>query len=630
MLRLPDDALGAASNGAIGVPARFAAGRLLELLSRGVHFSQSAAFVFDPVLAVGELRSTGETFIRTQEMRYPAMEAAMFAARDVLETLQRNVRVWYPDETRALLEAIAAAIASARPLERDAAREALVEAVRENVIPAAKALEKAMTAKSGSYAERLREQVLQVIDGTPPGSLREWGAFDADLASLASHALLSGRDGEELGLSTAAAFAAASSAAECADALRGLLTAAKEEYEVALVLQGAGHITTSTSSQCEEIGNPAAWNSAHPSRDAGLRSFLAPLRDGRQACGLLVSVAATDPTDAYQRAVVLGRRFRDQLLAEHRTSHMAFHAEGLVLRHSNGDVCRRPAPPVGVKAARPLGEHLNELLAASLRYHGLARTADSPVNAVMNNWVALECLARGAHYVFRDVVERRAIPPGAFLPPRVAAVMTLTAVKNQWTSAWHLAAASGRQSARASEWTEVESWLGVTDPERVPLRKWAAVLAALPGTTPPSSLRTSTPVEEVAALLRVFFDDVSPFVSIRLQQTGRRLSNGDAMGTWMDLIEMQSAAHVQRALLVRHKVVHEAILNARSARELAKVSHDMVDAVFEVLQHWLPTPDGAPTWRTLSEIQKRPRALQTRWRSRSPWETDPQSIVRRP
>jgi hypothetical protein len=630
MLRLTDDAVAAATNAAIGPVARYAAGRLLELLSPGVHFSQSAAFVFDPTQAVTELKTTGQTFVRTEEMRYPAMEAAMFAARDVLSGLQRNVRVWFPDETKALLDAIETAVSKTSALAREEARGVLVEEVEKHIIPAAQALLKGMSAKTGSYDQRLRQRVCATLAGAAPKDMREWGAFDSDLASLAAYVLRQGCDGQEWANAVQGAFAAASSPQECADALEVITAAQKEEFGVALVLQGARHVALGAQSHCEELGYPAGWNSAHPSRDDELRAFLAPLRDGKQACGLLVNISATDPADACRRAVVIARRLRDQLLAEHRTSRMALHPESLVLRHSDGSVFRRPEFPGGVKEARPLAEHLDEVLAKPLRYHGLARDADSPVNAIMNNWIALECLARGAHYVFKDTVEKRAIPPGAFLPPRVAAVMTLTAVKNQWTSAWHLAAASGRQSSRAAEWTEVEQWFGVSDPERVPLRKWGAVLAALPGTTTPASLRTSTPIEEVAALLREIFDDVSPFVSVRLQQTGRRLANPDAMGSWMDLIEMQSAAHVHRTLLTRHRVVHEAIVNAPGSRELAKNSHDMVDAVFEMLQHWLPAPGDRPAWQTLSEIQKRPRALQNYWRNRAPHETDPQSIVRRP
>jgi hypothetical protein len=630
MLRLTETAVAAAANPDIGPAGRFAAGRLLELLSPGVHFSQSAAFVFDPTQAVAELKTTGQTFVATEEMRYPAMEAAMFAARDVLGALQRNPRVWFPDETKAVLDAIETALTSVKGLEREAARSVLVGEVDKHIIPAAAALLKAMTAKKDSYEERLCDQVCTTLAGPGPKGLREWGAFDSDLASLAAHVLLRGYDGQEFADAVQEAFAAATAPQECADALSALITAPKQDFGVALVLHGARHITLGAQSHCEELRNPAGWNSAHPSRDDELRSFLAPLRDGKQACGLLVSISATDPADAFRRAFVIARRLRDQLLAEHRTSHMDLHPEALVLRHSDGQVFRRPEPPGGVTQARPLAEHLDGALAKPLRYHGLARSADSPVNAIMNNWIALECLARGAHFVFKGTVEHRAIPPGAFLPPRVAAVMTLTALKNQWTGAWHLAAASGRKSSRAADWAQIETWFGVSDPERVPLRKWGAVLAALPGTNKPASLRTSTPVEEVAAAIRDIFDEVSPFVSIRLQQTGRRLANADTMGTWMDLVEMQSAAHVHRTLLTRHRVVHEAIVNAPGSRELAKNSHDMVDAVFETLQHWLPGPGDPPAWLVLSNIQKRPTALKAYWRNRSPHETDPQSIVRRP
>jgi hypothetical protein len=629
MPRIPDSVVAACDNQALGPPARYAAGRLFELLHPASHFSQSAAFVLSPQQTVHELAALSKTFIANQDVRYPAMEACMETARNLMTTLYPRIAKWWPGEVQNLLDQMQAALAPTLSLRGPEARNALVPGIRDLVLPSALALLKAFAKNKPSLAMQLFLAVRDGMTTQPPSTLKQWNAFDADLSHLAAHALISERDGYQLALRYSERLAAGSSPQDAADALGAELAQAKESYTVALVLRGARHLDAADVLGCTQLPAPAAWPGGS-GNDGKLRSFLAPLIDGQQALGVVVSVSAVDPAEAQVRAWGKAQRLRDQLLATHRARSLHLYPTALVLHDASDTVSRQPLEPGGTHRARPVAPNASMELAPALRFAALARDESMTVMRSMHAWVALEKLAKGARRVRQGVITDHELSAGMYVPQRVAALMSLTAARSQWTSSWHVAALTGRASRRADDWLLVEGALGVTDPMLVPLRPWAEVLTATPTIPVPAGVDQSSTPGDVLAFILGLLDDISPHAAVRVRQSGRHLSNGDVLANWATNIDLAARGHVNRIHLMRHRVVHEGILNASGAREVAQVAEHTLDAVFEVLAQWMPQPNGHAPWFVLNEVQGRAFRALTAWRGPAPpAAADPASILRR-
>jgi len=374
-LTLPDHLKRLAERDDLPVPTRYAAERLHELCAPGTHFAYSAAFLIDPVTAVHELVVCSETFLRESEFRFPAMLSSLRNTKWLL-TSDANLKDWFSGRREALLTAIDDADQVPRELEQEDARAWLEEKVRDLVLPAARELRKELKADGDGYRRRLLDQVCLAMQGDEPATPGAWIKFDKSLGMLASMLLTDGRVGAQIAERLAAAIGDAASPAEAADRLRLVVNSEKEEFEVAIVIRGASRLEGVDAFGFRYMSRPCCWADAPDAHSDGrLRSFMARLTDGQQACGVVVKVSAYDPAQARQRALKQATELRDSLHARYRTCRFTIHTTVLV-RAADRSVTRQESTAGGVSVASPLTDKPEAVLRDSLRYAGEARDLD--------------------------------------------------------------------------------------------------------------------------------------------------------------------------------------------------------------------------------------------------------------
>jgi hypothetical protein len=431
-LALPEHLTLLANNDELPATTRYAAERLYELCSPGTHFAHSATFLIDPITAVRELAVCAETFLRENDFRFPAMLSSLRNTKWLL-TSNSNLKEWFGDGRQALFDAIDAADGVPRHLEHADARAWLETKVRDQVLPAARDLRKALEAADG-YRALLLDQLCATMQGEEPATTGAWIKFDKGLGALAAMLLADGRVGAQLTERFALALAHATNAAHAADVLRAEVGRPKESFEVAVVIRGASTLTGAEAFGFRHPCAPWCWaDEAHADSDSRLRSFLAPLVDGKQACAVIVTVSAYDASHARQRALKQANELRDSLHARYRTSRFELHRTVLV-RAGDRTVCRQGSAAGGVSEATPLTAEPMTVLRESLRYSGEARDRSMPVASVISAWIAMERLAKGARRRDRDRTQGPAQKPGAFLPKRVGSLMGLVAMRSAWTT----------------------------------------------------------------------------------------------------------------------------------------------------------------------------------------------------
>jgi hypothetical protein len=226
-----------------------------------------------------------------------------------------------------------------------------------------------------------------------------------------------------------------------------------------------------------------------------------------------------------------------------------------------------------------------------LRFHRLGCNSESPVLAVAQSWIALEHLARGATKVEaarRGRPARRTdVKPAVFLPTHVASTVFLAAARHLVISCWQVARKGCRPVAER-RWDRVERWLNVRQLGRiVDEDRWLELLTATPSASAPHHLTPQASKEDAAALFWKVVDMASPFVQQRLRDAAELVRQPSRLSFFASRAETRARVNVARIHLMRHRTVHGALVYDESAYQLAAASHHILDAVYEVLPHWL-------------------------------------------
>lgn len=452
--------------------------------------------------------------------------------QDIIE-MDRNLKTWFRQNRANLLRELgfaSAGLPTQWPAHKKKAE--VIRRIRRLLRKGVDPLERDLLASTTGYQARLIDQVADRVEA-PPAADPDWLRFDADLAYLAAVALSQGRDPYCLAKATVQEFGTAASSQEAVDRLVTILNSPKERYTVALVLDGAGRVPNAAAFDCAELRSAVRWPAGGSKATTDrLRTFVRRhQRQGRRACGLLVEVEAWDIGHARTEAVAIAARLEDQVVAEHRLSDVELANDALVLHHATGTASRFRSQRRTVKQARTLSPRLVPELEASLRFHGYGRRERVPVLSVVNNWVALECLAEDAEVeVTRSdgTTSWKSQAGTTYLPPHTAAVMGLTTARHLVTGVWQLLRELGRTSASERErWLLVEAWLGVSPGmKHADLNTWTALVQATPAPSLPTSLTPGDPEANAVALLLDVASALGPFAARRLAEARWRLSRG--------------------------------------------------------------------------------------------------------
>jgi len=626
------DVEAAATNPALSDPFRYLPQRWAELVDEHTHFSRSATLLVDPVTAVRELGESALEFLRDPRFQWPTMLEAARVARQALR-LEHRCGVWYRPRRDALL----AALNRVEPVHGAdyAAKRAFVETKVRAVVfgpgplrPFSSDLQHPTT----GYRARLLEAIA-ALAASPPQSESDWQTFDADLAYLAATVLNENRGGRPLALAVARAFAKAGSDADAAAHLSDVLSGTAEAHTAVVVIDGASSTRDVSQFGCTPVGLSPRWPSGHGGQaQRRLREFVRNHSGGGGACAIFVPVDAFDTEHARVLAVSAAGRILDQFAAEHRVARFTLNDRVLVIRHQDGLVSTErssTAPPV--RRARALSAPSLDGLERSLRYHRIAKREAASVLAVTHSWIALEHLAEGATKTYTDssgVLVTAEAKAADFLPSHVAALAFLAAARNQVIGAWQLTRRACRSDpVLADAWVQVERWLQVprnhwhVDPDL-----WLQLLREDPtGHAAPIDLLPSDPTTSAAASLAELAEAMPPFAQRRLREAMQATRNSASLVSSCSRAHDRASAGVSRIHLMRHATVHGALMESASAKHLARVAHDLLDATYEVLPHWLVA--GQPVWESFRNARAWRSELTTRWNSPAPLTTSLSAII---
>lgn len=247
--------------------------------------------------------------------------------------------------------------------------------------------------------------------------------------------------------------------------------------------------------------------------------------------------------------------------------------------------------------------------------------------SVLHTWIALEDLATNAQKQTRAGVKSQA--PGAFLPPHASAAVALACARAQLTSVFWELRIIAKKEGELSAWREVERWLGVKAfGPPIPLPKWLHLVRAISvgSVAVPPALTPTATQSEAAAFLWALGSRLGPYTRFRIEELSRRLRNGGELGNWVGEIRMLAELHLARMRFLRHATVHRARHSDDAARQLAVASHDIADAVYEVLPLWLTGTNS--TWEGLRDARGHLQNLLAAWTSSSGHpEIDPDRIL---
>ncbi len=594
---------------------RYAVHRWAELLDEETHFALSASPVVDSATALAELETTANAFLNRDGIRYDTVITAVRATHSVL-TQDANLAAWYRQERADLLAELGKITGGLPSNAKPADKERWVRyRIRRVLGREVTGLAQVMRSGTGGYRDRLIDSLVARLTREPT-SHEDWLHLDRDLSYLAAAMLSEGRTGEELALAAAREASAAKGTLEAATRFRGVLVRPKRRFEVALLLHGARSIRNSAGFNCRAVGDPPSWlRSGQSDANRRLRQFVQDAGTSERAVTLAVETEAWDAGHASTLAVSEVERFLDHLVSEHRLSDFTLDRRTAVLDIGSQYVTLTATQSRVVNVARtsPLGQF--PVLHRPLRYHTLARSERVPVISVLHCWIAMEYMAADAITTLANG-QVKPMSPNGFVPPHVAATMTLAAIRNQLTSSWYICSTLGRASDHQDSWMSIERWLGVrANSRQVNLDRWGGLLAFDPSSLPkgPDSISASSRAETVAAYLHETATKVAPFAGRRVREVSWRMSDGRRLGEWADLVDRRSQVAVTRMQRLRHQAVHRALAHTDTAQQLAQAGRHLLDAVFEIVPHWL-APD-TPAWHGFRDARAWRDSLLHGWRA---------------
>jgi hypothetical protein len=613
---------------------RFTIFRWVELLEPSNHFCVSASSWIDPLTGIRELRNTIEDIRSSGQSRAGEVLERSEALRRIL-SMHDRVNVWYPDERVALILSLKAAEQGTprrpRPNEGRVAfesRRQKVAASRFAPIVATElaGLETSLLDPSSGYLQRLLGEVRGWLT-QPPASFVDWRRFDHGLTWLAAHAVEHGRDPTSLASRAVQAFEHATSAEQAADDFVAVFGRPQRPYVAAIAVEGVHQIQRVERFGCLPMRGPLAWPTAGPALDARLVQFRDDARSRRAgpACVVLVRCDAWDDGHARQRALARVAQLVDHVCAEHPATDIRLGHSILVLDEQSTELTDASPKLRSLRYARALKPHKE--LSRSLRFYGLARQESVPVISVLHTWIALEDLAADARKQTRSGPKTQA--PGAFLIPHAASLVALACARAQLTSVFSELKILAKKSDEADAWRELEQWLEVKAfGPPIPLPKWLRLVRAVPiGKLPAHApLAPDASQGAAAAFLWALVSRLGPYASFRVTELSRRLRNGGELGNWVSEIRMLAELHLTRMRFLRHATVHRARHSDDAARQLAIASHDIADAVYEVLPLWLDDENKA--WEGLRDARRHLQSLLAHWASHSGHrELDPDHLL---
>jgi hypothetical protein len=142
----------------------------------------------------------------------------------------------------------------------------------------------------------------------------------------------------------------------------------------------------------------------------------------------------------------------------------------------------------------------------------------------------------------------------------------------------------------------------------------------------PTHLDADATQSSAAAFLWEIASRLGPFAQFRVQELSQRLRNGGELSNWVSETRTLAELHLVRMRFLRHAAVHRARHSDEAARQLAVASHDIADAVYEVLPFWLT--DQNATWEALRDARAHLGQLIAGWASSSGHpDIDPEGIL---
>lgn len=599
---------------------RFAVYRWVELLEPSNHFCVAASSWVDPLTGIRELRDAVDN-IRATEANAGEALARSEALRRIL-TLNARLNRWYPEHHRALIAALKTAEqgtprgprkGESWPKFEQRRRQVALARYRPIVTNELAVLEGDLLDPADGYLQRLLTEVRGwLVD--PPTSFVDWRRLDQALRWLAVHSVEHGRDPHSLAESAIRALEQADSPATATDDFVAVFGRPQRPHVIAIAIEGIGRIRRAEDFGCLPMRKSLHWPDGTPAQNARLVEFCEAARErrGGPACVALVPCDAWDDGHARQKALAQVAQLADHVCAEHPATDISLGRSVLALDVQAGEITD-PSPRLrSIRAAR--ARKPKELFSRSLRFYGLARQETVPVISVLHTWIALEDLAAEAQR--ETQFGRRAQAPGAFLPPHASAAVALACTRAQLTSVFHVLRMLAKKHGEQTAWKEIAQWIGVKAfGPPIPLPRWLQLIRATPasGTDAPAHLDPNATQTVAAAFLWAFVTRLGPFACFRVEELSRRLCNGGELSNWVSEIRTLAELHLVRMRFLRHAAVHRARHSDEAARQLAVASHDIADAVYEVLPFWL-TGDNA-TWEGLRDARAHLGQLISGWAS---------------
>ena len=600
----------AARNRHLTESMKFTLYRWIELVEPSNHFSLGASSLIDPLTTCRELREAITEMVAGSGVKPGEV---LERSESVRKTIAMNSRIaqWYPSERNAVRHALLTAEQTTPSQRRKGEHPAAFQARREKVARIRFSpilgnelaqFEAILTQASGGYLEHLLDEVANWLV-YPPTALKEWRHLDHALEWLGAHALEQGRDHHVLAMAAIRAFEQATSTHDAVSRFSDAFLAPPRSFVVAVSIQGVRRLRGAARFGTFPVVIPPVWPAGTPAENRRLENLLDAARDRRRgsACVACVRCDALDEGDATRQALATVGQLVDHICAEHPATDISLGASTLTLDEGNRSI-RDTSPRLrSIDQART--QRPNPELARSLRFYGMARQETVPVVSVLHTWIALEDLAAGVSKPM----------PGLFVQPNAAAAVALAAARAQLTTPFKELKFLAKKNHQKTRWKRLEDWLGVRPfGPAVPLDPWLRLLSSVPTSqTAPVALTPGDSQADAAAHLWDLADKLGPFARYRLEEVANRLRNSGELANWFAESRNLASLQLTRMRFLRHAAVHRARHHDEAAQQLAVAAHDIADAVYEVIPHWL-TGSNRP-WEALRDARRHYEQLLKGW-----------------
>ena len=582
----------AIANRAVSKNLRFLVERFAELLDPDAQLSTTAAFRFDPLTALAEFQTLSISFMETDAAN-PNVSAMVDAVERTLVSLRRSAEVqqWYSQSYRDAVQFLGLLVDErARNSAGIKGRKAwLKRNLAAAQVNAAVRLKSEMEL-TPTFTSRLIEQVVASPDAQ---SRSDFQRLDDHAIQLALLLWSAGRSPRALVLDLASAVADARGHAMAVESARTVLRRQMSSHTVAFCLTGVTRLVNTDVYGCRLLRDNR-W-----AADTEEDPLLGDLADER---GILISfdVEAYDNGQAVELAVRSLEIMFDQFRAMHRKSRFLLPSKCCV-RDGHGSTIVSVFPRHSSPGRpRPLLARPDRRLQRSLRYAALARAERSSVVQVLHCWIAVETMMRGANV------------PGKPYPmskDRLPPLVSLHCVRQGLVAAWDRASRSGRESRDRDEWMAIEAWLGARRDRYLPdVNRWIDLLMADPVE---GELRAESDAHLAAHALTRFLPRLSPAARHDIETWRFRLDRSPRLDQWCQAMEKNTMAVVGRMYAIRNSAVHTGLDHDDAVEPLARVSHLIIDLLFEVVPAWLEP--GRGVWSAMDGVATRSSTLRRRW-----------------